>query len=367
MSTHFIAPIEAVTHPAIPLDAGQVQGWKAIPIKENNHPDPLIPLGSLSGEADILTTSSIYFGEHSNSPYEENTHKLAGSLLTLFARRSVTRRLLAVERLLPAGHHLLIFDAYRPYQVQKSLYDFYKQKLTEKHPDMDNDALAVETQKYVSVPSRDSTRPSPHNTGGAVDVAIVKLDPVHEKELHYIRSQLADTSLSVAKRVGMELRSSAIMRRYAKMLWFGTPFDHGGEKSALTYYESRIDAREILSGADMRACNNRRLLFQVMTQAGFQPYFAEWWHFNAPESQMGAAAAGLDHATFGAVDFDASNQSHENTRLAIRQEALRLQKAGDLDVPRIALKAEILTAIRETGDPRTVEDWPAEIIAPAAE
>jgi hypothetical protein len=117
----------------------------------------------------------------------------------------------------------------------------------------------------------------------------------------------------------------------------------------------------------MRACNNRRLLFQVMTQAGFQPYFAEWWHFNAPESQMGAAAAGLDHATFGAADFDASNQSHENTRLAIRQEALRLQKAGDLDVPRIALKAEILTAIRETGDPRTVEDWHAEIIAPAAE
>jgi hypothetical protein len=90
---------------------------------------------------------------------------------------------------------------------------------------------------------------------------------------------------------------------------------------------------------------------------------------------MGAATAGLDYATFGAVGLDESNIAHENTRLKIRQEALKLQREGDLAVARTAgpaivrtaLRVEILAAIRETGDPKLVEDWPAEIIAPPEE
>jgi D-alanyl-D-alanine dipeptidase len=361
-----MATIENVIYPEIPLDAGQVQGWKDIPLREDDCLDPLVPLGPLSQEAEFLMTSSIYFGEHSNSPYAEHSNKLEGSLLTLFARQSVARRLLIAEQLLPSGHHLLVFDAYRTYQVQKSLHDFYKQKLREKYPDMDDEALESETQKYVSLPSIDPTRPSPHNTGGSVDVAIVKLDPAQEEVLLQIRSHLTDVHLNIAKRVGMEMRLAAIMRRHAKMLDFGTAFDHGGEKSALAYYESKIAAGEILTDNDMLACNNRRLLCGIMMQAGFQPYFAEWWHFNAPESQMGAATAGLDYATFGAVGLDESNIAHENTRLKICQEALRLYREVSA-VAQTALQDEVLAIIRETGDPNLVEDWPAEIIAPAEE
>jgi D-alanyl-D-alanine dipeptidase len=357
--------IENVIYPEIPLDAGQIQGWKDIPIREDGSLDPLIPLGPLSQEAGILMASSLYFGEHSNSPYAENSNKLAGSLLTLFARRSVVQRLLIAEQLLPADHHLLVFDAYRPYQVQKSLHDFYQQKLREKYPDRDNETLESETQKYVSLPSIDPTRPSPHNTGGSVDVALVKLDRAHEEVLLQIRSHLTDARLNIAQRVGLEMRLSAIMRRHARMLDFGTALDHGGEKSALAYYESKIAAGETLTDDDMLARNNRRLLFGIMAQAGFQPYFAEWWHFNAPESQMGAATAGHPYATFGPVDLDERNRAHEHTRLNIRQEALRLQREGNLAIARTALQAEILTAIRETGDPGRVEDWPAEIIAPS--
>jgi len=329
-----------MTYPAIPLKAGQVQGWKTIPIKEGHLLDPLIPLGPLSQEASGLMTSSMYFGEHSNSPYAKKENVLEGSLLTLFARRSVARRLLAAEQLLPAGHHLLIFDAYRPYEVQKSLHDFYKQQLSEKYPTMDDETLESETQNYVSLPSQDPTRPSPHNTGGSVDLAIVTLDPAHEIELLQIRSHLAGDKLDIAKRIEWEAKLSAIMRGYAEMLNFGTAFDHGGEKSALAYFESKIAADESLSDNDMQACNNRRLLFDVMTQAGFQPYFAEWWHFNAPESQMGAAAAGLDNATFGAATLDESNIAHERMRLKVR---------------------------REIGESDLTNDWPAEIIAPSEE
>lgn len=355
--------VENEIYPAIPLDAGQVQGWKDIPLKEDGSLDPLIPIGPLSQEAEILMTSSIYFGEHSNSPYAENGNKLEGSLLTIFARQSVVQRLLIAEQLLPAGHHLLVFDAYRTYKVQKSLHDFYKQKLREKYPAMDDETLESETQKYVSLPSMDPTRPSPHTTGGSVDVAIVKLDQAHEEGLLQIRSRLACVHLDIARRVGMEMRLSAIMRRHARMLDFGTAFDHGGEKAALAYYELKTAAGKILTDNDMRACNNRRLLFQVMTQAGFQPYFAEWWHFNAPESQMGAATTGLNYATSGAVDIDESNRAHENTRLQIYQEMLNLYRAGA--IARTGLQIEILAAIRATGDPTLVEDWPAEIIAPS--
>ena len=90
---------------------------------------------------------------------------------------------------------------------------------------------------------------------------------------------------------------------------------------------------------------------------------------------MGAATAGLNYATFGAVGLDESNRAHENTRLNIRQEALKLQRDGCLavvrtagpTVARTALQEEILVAICETGDPKLVEDWPAEIIAPPEE
>lgn len=359
-------------YPEIPLDAGQVRGWKDIPLREGDNFDPLIPLGPLSQAAEIVMTSSLYFGEHSNSPYAENKNKLEGSLLTLFARQSVVQRLLVAEQLLPANHHLLVFDAYRPYQVQKSLHNFYKQKLREKYPAMDNETLESETQRYVSLPSMNPNRPSPHNTGGSVDLALVKLDQADEEDLLQIRSQLSDVHLHIAKRIGMEMRLSATMRRHAKMLDFGTAFDHGGEKSALAYYESKIAAGEILADNDLLACNNRRLLLWVMTRAGFQPYFAEWWHFNAPESQMGAATAGLDYATFGGVGLDESHRAHENTRLTILQEALKLQserkprvvQTSGPPVVQTALQLEILGAIRATGDPQLVEDWPAEIIAP---
>ncbi len=327
---------QAIPYPAIPLNAGHVQGWKNIPIKKDAQPDPLVPLGLLSQQADTVTTSSLYFGEHSNSPYADHKNTLEGSLLTLFARQSVARRLVAAEHLLPTGHHLLIFDAYRPYQVQKSLYDFYKRKLSEKYPAMNNEALDFETQKYVSLPSTNLTRPSPHNTGGAVDVAIVKLKQPHEEELLQIRSRLAGDTLNFEKQADLEMQAAAIMRCHSIMLNFGTAFDHGGEKSALAYYESMTTTGETLTKDDLLARSNRRLLFRVMTRVGFQPYFAEWWHFNAPESQMGATTAGLGYATFGAAMLDKDNVAHEHTR----------------------------RAIYKTDDSTLAKNWPAEIIAP---
>jgi D-alanyl-D-alanine dipeptidase len=355
--------INQLSYPEIPLDAGLIRGWKDIPISEVGPSDPLTALGALSREAGGLITSSIYFGEHSNSPYTGN-NKLDGSLLTLFVRRSTAHRLLLAEKSLPARYHLLVFDAYRPYRVQKSLHDFYKQKLRENHPDLNSEALESETQNYVSLPSTDPARPSPHSTGGVVDVAIVKFDQTYEEERQRICADLSDDTLDFIRRIGLEMRLSALMRHHGKMLNFGTAFDYGGEKSATAYYESKLATGETLTDNEMQACSNRRLLFTVMVQAGFQPYFAEWWHFDAPESQWGAATAGYKLATFGAADLNENNRAHENERLKIRAEILKLQKRDGQVTQLTALQTEILAVIRETGDPTQAKHWPTEIIAP---
>jgi D-alanyl-D-alanine dipeptidase len=57
----------------------------------------------------------------------------------------------------------------------------------------------------------------------------------------------------------------------------GTPFDHFGE-------EAHTDREDVLlkSGKISReAFLNRRLLREVMRQAGFRTILYEWWHFNA--------------------------------------------------------------------------------------
>lgn len=42
----------------MPLDAGEVEGWKEIPIEESG--ERLVPLGAFSREANSLFTSSVY-------------------------------------------------------------------------------------------------------------------------------------------------------------------------------------------------------------------------------------------------------------------------------------------------------------------
>ena len=67
-----------------------------------------------------------------------------------------------------------------------------------------------------------------------------------------------------------------LSRPGAGVLDMGTPYDWFGPES-----EPRLEARYLAAGRitpDQVA--NRRLLREVMTQAGFVPFEREWWHFN---------------------------------------------------------------------------------------
>jgi D-alanyl-D-alanine dipeptidase len=288
--------IESLAKKEVP-QLSSVSGWKEIPVQPSS--EPLVPLG-LSSNFNIFT-SSIYFSEHDNSPYLPN--QLSGSLITIFIRQGVAERLIRAEEMLPRGYHLVVFDGWRPLEVQKSLYDEYYQSLKTKFPSWGEDKLVQETQKYVSLPSNNPSRPSPHNTGGAVDLALMQLPESAEEKLKDLPIKNQDTEIERAK----------IILASAKLLNFGTQFDWGGSEAALRHLEELAEQRE-LSEEEKEALANRRVLYYLMKEIGLEAYADEWWHYNAPQTQMGAKTAGLAIASYGAIEISSSDFQLELSR-----------------------------------------------------
>ena len=310
-----------------------IDGWMDVEI--NPIKSPLIPIGIFTKYNNIFT-SSIYIAEHSNSPYGGSS-KLSGSLLSTFMREDVAKKLQVAQKLLPKGHYLVVFDAYRTLEVQASLYNHYYTKLMQLYPKWDDIALSIETQKYVSLPSSDTSKPSPHHTGGAVDVAIVRVNDHVRIRLDQIDARLdvlgyrsldINTIEQYAKKSNYQeyylltLERSALLKNNAQMLNFGTEFDNGTKLAALIYYENLAIIRS-LNSEESEAATNRRILYHAMVEAGMVPYQEEWWHFNAPESQMGAKVAGLKLATYGAVELTYANLEFENIR-KLQKQAIKM-------------------------------------------
>ncbi len=312
---------EVFTQP-IP-EVPSVAGWKELPIHQTEKSaEELVPLGMFTEHRQILT-SSVYDDEHENSPYEGG---LEGGLTTLFVRSGVAERLHAAGGLLPRGYHLMAMDTYRPLVVQNALYEQYEGQLRELHPDWSDDEISVESQKYVSLPSEDPNKPSPHNTGGAVDVVIVRLDDESQRRLEDIDGELDQLAPENWQREYLlEMERSSLVRNNAKMLNFGTEFDHGSEKAGLRYYED-LETTTGLTADDIDSQANRRMLYHAMVAAGFEPYADEWWHFNDPATQMGAKVAGAEFAEYGAAELSESNAEHEEMRKLHRINTERLAK-----------------------------------------
>ncbi len=160
---------------------------------------------------------------------------IPGAVNKCLARQSVAQKLVEVAEKLPEGLKLKIFDAWRPFEVQKFLYDQYRAKVEADNPNLDERELELETQKFVSLPKRDTFDSPVHSTGGAVDLTLIKQD-------------------------GSELN-------------MGTAFDAFSEQSNTAYYEYD-------SSTDCEARDNRRLLYNLMIQSGFTNLPTEWWHFD---------------------------------------------------------------------------------------
>lgn len=199
---------------------------KHIPIKDNN--EKLVNISKISNNQ--ITEDPQYVKQGLN-----------GALNNCYLRESVVELLINATKDLPKGYKFLIWDGYRPFEVQKAIYDDYYNRIKQNNPERNESDWHELTQHFVSYPSINKDKPAPHITGGAVDLAIID-----DK---------------------------------GKLLEFGTKFDDFSEKAHTAYYETLSKTRK-LTKEEQVIRDNRRLLYHALTKQGFTNYYMEWWHFD---------------------------------------------------------------------------------------
>ncbi|MBE2168007.1 MULTISPECIES: M15 family metallopeptidase [unclassified Cobetia] len=187
---------------------------------------------------------------------------IPGAVNECLVRRAVYQRLLQAARALPQGLSLVVMDGWRPWRVQQYLFETLYQSLKTHDPELDEAQLLARTREFVSLPSRDPDAPSPHLTGGAVDVTLCDADGL--------------------------------------LLEMGTLFDEATPESHADHFERHPPASDT---PQAEARDNRRLLYHVMTEAGFTNLPSEWWHFDFGD-QLWAWYRGEPEALFGPAEMD---------------------------------------------------------------
>ena len=159
---------------------------------------------------------------------------IPGAIQTPYLRKEVAERLVFASSMLPNGYKLKIYDGWRPYEVQKYLYDeyFLRLKNNPEYAGASDEIIHSIAKKFVSFPKKGEELSYVHSSGGAVD-------------------------LTIAKENGQELD-------------MGCAFD--------CFYP--IANTCALEGVDCVQAKNRRLLYTVMIKAGFTNYPEEWWHYD---------------------------------------------------------------------------------------
>ena len=202
-----------------------INGWQSAPIVENN--EPLIDVTSFAPDKIV-----------SNSKYYER--QIPGSMSICYVRKTVGQLLAQASRQLPEGWKFVIFDAWRPIEVQEFLYNEFIVNLRKLHPNWTSQEIINYAQIYVSLANDTQDSPSPHLTGGAIDLSIIDKD--------------------------------------GNFLDMGTEYDEMTEKARTNYFENTSDESDHVIECKQR--DNRRLLYNLLTKQGLTNYPEEWWHFD---------------------------------------------------------------------------------------
>lgn len=148
----------------------------------------------------------------------------------IWVRKGVYDRLVIAANALMPGYRLVLLDGWRPKTLQQFLFDKFHGEIAAANPQMSAAEIENETLHFVARASDDPTRPSPHITGGAIDLT------------------LADET--------------------GQVLDMGSAFDETSDNS--------WTAATVPPEAAMR----RKHLLDAMHHAGFTNLPSEWWHFD---------------------------------------------------------------------------------------
>ncbi len=211
-----------------------------------------------------IAGANHYFTPH-NPPYYVS---VPGSIPELYLRETVAAKLKSVNvRLAPMGMELFLFDAWRPQAVQRYFHDdWFPRWLQARKPELEGQALIEEVEHYWAAPSAGAGSPSPHSTGGAVDLTL-------------------------------------IFTQTRQPLFMGGMFDDVTEDA----WTDAFERKPIISMSDAEAQANRRFLYWLMDEAGFANNPTEWWHFSYGD-QLWAKLGGHPAAPYGGC---APNGTHD--------------------------------------------------------
>ncbi len=225
------------------LRAYQVKDWRSIVIKENGEPLQSVP------------TECAH-------PFYVHDLKIAHNPV-IYLRESVLAQFMHARSILTRiGYDLFVYDGWRSVELQSHLFWHYMKEFTIKKFSLENEFISCnspgeiekkfldlphsmrETLKsanrsYVSWPSTDPKCPSPHATGGSVDVWLY--------------------------RDGIPLN-------------MGVPFDWMHEEAG-AFYHLKYKRRKFIPN-DKKVVYYRNIMMYAMTKSGFTCYGPEFWHFN---------------------------------------------------------------------------------------
>ena len=163
-----------------------------------------------------------------------------------YLRSGVLERLIQAQIQLNQDYpnwKIMIFDAYRPVEVQQFMVDYVFQErvqlkglVLEELSSSQQQEILEEVHQFWAVPSLNPATPPPHSTGAAIDITIVN-------------------------EAGIVIN-------------MGSEIDEISPRSYPNYFENSNKLEE------QKYHQNRQILSQVMKPVGFQQHPHEWWHFS---------------------------------------------------------------------------------------
>lgn len=230
----------------IPKYNEELDGWENINIQENN--EKLISLKNIDKK--IIVKPQYFIN---NVKGAENDCKV---------RETIAKKLILIANKLPKGFKLLIWDSYRTLQTQQTLFDSYYNDFKRDTKFSENQLIEY-TKKFVSLPSDKKDRPSPHNTGAAVDATICDCNEIP--------------------------------------IDLGTYFDDFKPIAYTRFYEEKLEQGISLTEEEKEILLNRRVLCNLFHEEGFINYPYEIWHKSFGD-QMCCKLLKSNFAIYGGID-----------------------------------------------------------------
>ncbi|OME75923.1 hypothetical protein BK120_30120 [Paenibacillus sp. FSL A5-0031] len=191
---------------------------------------------------------------YTSKSYNERLEKEEYIMPVLY---SMSKRIHVAQKLaLNEGNSLKIYEAFRPYSVQKAIVDGLA-KLASEDPDV---------KKGLNVPPWNMSwfivdGVSNHQVGYSIDVSLIKIDTVDEILIgDFIITQITEyTEYTMPTFIHELSAASAIYKTKV-------PANSSTAWKSATYAESMNESAIILQN--------------YCTKAGLSPVASEWWHFN---------------------------------------------------------------------------------------